>query len=129
MEDRQEFNYIKKIEKVTDLIIQNGREPHVLSELQQELHKYQIGDKDPFNIYAEHPYDTETIENALKHLNQVLMTVEMLLLRSWNTFRADKFRFIFSSTLNIIRWHLLKEEYDKVIYNCKHVNIYRRCFK
>lgn len=124
MKDKKTLNFIEKMENVADSIIKVGHEPQVLSEIQQDIHKYDISDKDPFNIYIKQSYSSEDIENAIVHLEQIRMATEMLLLRSWKTFRADKFTFIFSSTLNLIRWNLLKQEYKEVISNSEHINIY-----
>lgn len=124
MKDKEEQNFIKKIENAADSIIKDGVEPQVLSEIQQNIHKYDVNDRDPFNICIKQSYSSEYIENAIVHLEQIRMATEMLLLRSWNTFRADKYNFIFSSTLNLIRWNLLKQEYNKVISNSEHINIY-----
>ena len=124
MKDKKTLNFIEKMENVADSIIKVGHEPQVLSEIQQDIHKYDINDKDPFNIYIKQSYSSEDIENAIVHLEQIRMATEMLLLRSWKTFRADKFTLIFSSTLNLIRWNLLKQEYKEVISNSEHINIY-----
>lgn len=124
MKDKKELKFIDKIENAADSILKNGLEPQVLSEFQQNIHKYDISDRDPFNIYKKEPYSSEYIENAIVHLEQIRMATEMLMLRSWNTFRADKYNFIFSSTLNLIRWNLLKQEYNEVLSHSEHINIY-----
>lgn len=95
MKDKKTLNFIEEMEKVADSIIKVGHEPQVLSEIQQDIHKYDISDKDHFNIYIKQSYSSEDIENAIVHLEQIRMATEMLLLRSWKTFRADKFTFIF----------------------------------
>lgn len=124
MKDKKELDQVENMEKNIDFIINNGLEPEALSEIQQNIQKYDINDKDPFNPYVKLSYSSEAIENALVHLKQIRVATELLLHRSLNTFRAAKFSYIFSSTLNLIKWNILQQEYNEVISNSEHINIY-----
>lgn len=124
MENNSKPDFIVKLEEYTDSIIQNGDEPLMLATIQDKIHQFDIKDVDHFNPYVEVNHDTSTIDEAIGELSQVRTIAEMLLLRSWNTFKTDKYRYIFMSTLNLIKWNLCKKDFLHAIEHSEHVNLY-----
>ena len=124
MERNSKPDFMVKLEEYTDSIIQNGDEPLMLAKIQDKIHQFDIKDVDHFNPYIQIKYNSFTIEEAIGELIQIRTIVEMLLLRSWNTFKSDKYRFIFMSTLNLIKWNLCKKDFGGAIEHSEHVNLY-----
>lgn len=124
MENNSKPDFIVKLEEYTDSIIQNGDEPLMLATIQDKIHQFDIKDVDHFNPYVQVNYETSTIEEAIGELSRIRTIAEMLLLRSWNTFKTDKYRYIFMSTLNLIKWNLCKKDFSHAIEHSEHVNLY-----
>lgn len=116
-------DFIIEIEKHTDEIIKNDLEPAFLAKIRQDIQEYNTYEKDITNNYAtkEDPGD---IDNAIAELGQLRMMAEMLLLRSFTTFRVDKYLLIFTATSNMINWLQMKEDYNSVIEEVGHCKLY-----
>lgn len=116
--------FIKSLEEAADLIIKNGDETLVLAELQDKVQRYDINYNDHFSRPSHSSVEKVSTKEALGELSQVRMVAEMLLVRSINTYRADKYKLIFHSTLNLIKWNLSFDNIDSAFEHCDRICIY-----
>lgn len=123
MENIEKPGFIIELEKYTDDIIKDGLEPAFLAKLRQDIQEYNTHEKDITNKYATKE-DSEVIDNAIAELDQLRMMAEMLLLRSFTTFREDKYLIIFTTTSNMINWLQMKGDYNSVIEEVTHCKLY-----
>lgn len=124
MEDSKKPDFIVKLEEYTDAIIHNGDEPEMLAKLQQTIREYDIRDVDMFNPYANSNELQFDIDDAIGELEQSRTIAEMLLLRSWKTFKPAKYITIFSLTLNLAKCYQIKGDYSSVVNESEHVHLY-----
>lgn len=123
MENIEKPDFIIELENYTDDIINNGLETDFLTKLRQDIQECNTNGKDITNNYTTKE-ETEVIDNAIAKLNQLRMMAEMVLLRSFSTFREDKYLLIFTATSNMINWLQMKEDYDSILEEVDHCKLY-----
>lgn len=123
MENIEKPDCITKLENYIDEIIKNDMEPTFLARLRQDIQEYDTNGKDITNNYATKD-DSEVIDNAIAKLNYLILMAEVILHRSFTTFREDKYLLIFTATSNRIKWLQMKEDYNSIIGEVAHCKLY-----
>lgn len=114
-------DFIVELEKFTDSIIDNGQETLMLASIEDKIQEYSVDGEDCLNPGNGRGRVSYSADEAISELSQSRMMTEMLMLRSWKTHRPDKYRYIFTSTLYLMRWNLYKEDYESVLAHAEHV--------
>ena len=124
MNNLEKPEFILQLEEFIDSIVQNGDEPKMLSQLHQSTMKYDIQNVDPLNPYASFKDCNFDIDDAIGELTNSKIIAEMLLLRSWNTFKTAKYNTIFSVTIQLAKLYQAINDHSSVVSESEHVHLY-----
>lgn len=124
MNEFEKPEFISQLEEYIDAIIQNGDEPEMMSRLHQVIKEYDVHNADPLNPYVSFKDLDFDIDDAIGELTRSRIIAEMLLLRSWNTFKSAKYNTIFSITTQLAKCYQTKNDFASVVSESEHVRLY-----
>lgn len=124
MEEIEKNEYIEYLEREADSIITNGFEPNALEEIQDSINEYDIPDEE--FLFAEQLklIQSKDINSVIAELSLIREFNTFLLLRSFDTFKTGKYRNIYAATLNMIKWLSIARDYESIIDEAQHIELY-----
>lgn len=124
MNEFEKPEFISQLEEYIDAIVQNGDEPEMMSQLHQVIKEYDVQNADPLNPYVSFKDLDFNIDDAIGELTKSRIIAEMLLLRSWNTFKSAKYNTVFSITTQLAKCYQARNDFASVVSESEHVRLY-----